>query len=198
MRCWGATAENVRQVPSAGGSIVATDAASWGAYRGARWHTGAPRPNRTCVLVPTRYAVGQRSTQDDRWIGSELCLGHGLDVAVGVEVSVEARAAAMIGAKGGDEPRAHLWIARQPRDRLGWSLDHEYAALGVPVWSSAFGEMAWRRNEPAVHIVAPEADRPRLYSAMRASASADEHIEAYRRDNDWAARFALIAECLGV
>ena len=73
---------------------------------------------------------------------------------------------------------------------------YEYAALGVPVWSTAFGEMALRSGEPAVHLVAAGTDWRRLFGTTCATQLSDEFVAEFRKANDWAARFAAIADCL--
>lgn len=86
------------------------------------------------------------------------------------------------------------------RSRLTASVDpikyYEYAALGVPVWSTAFGEMALRGGEPAVHLVAAGTDWRRLFGTTYATQLSDEFVAEFRKANDWAARFAAIADCL--
>ena len=86
------------------------------------------------------------------------------------------------------------------RNRLTASVDpikyYEYAALGVPVWSTAFGEMALRGGEPAVHLVAAGTDWRRLFGTTCATQLSDEFVAEFRKANDWAARFAAIADCL--
>ena len=84
--------------------------------------------------------------------------------------------------------------------RLTASVDpikyYEYMALGVPVWSTPFGEMAWRGGEHGVRLVERGVDWPSLYREAIATAIDRGAVSLFRRQNDWAARLGVVAECL--
>ncbi len=66
---------------------------------------------------------------------------------------------------------------------------YEYRALGLPVISTLFGEMANRQHEPGVFLVDERHDFDRVVGvALTFRFKADE-IEAFRRANSWQARF---------
>lgn len=80
--------------------------------------------------------------------------------------------------------------------RLTASVDpikyYEYRALGVPILSTTFGEMAWRRGEPGVFLVESGMPPDRVHSALEGALrwrGSAENIQAFRRANTWDARF---------
>lgn len=66
---------------------------------------------------------------------------------------------------------------------------YEYRALGVPVWTTAFGTMRARAGEPGVSTIASGGDWRTLVDALDAFEDPPARVEAFRRDNDWRARF---------
>ncbi|MEZ5741557.1 MAG: glycosyl transferase [Burkholderiaceae bacterium] len=78
-------------------------------------------------------------------------------------------------------------------NRLTASVDpikyYEYRALGLPVLSTRFGEMAFRQNEPGVFLSAADDDLAAVAArALRETADAGER-QAFIAANSWAARF---------
>jgi hypothetical protein len=79
-------------------------------------------------------------------------------------------------------------------NRLTASVDpikyYEYRALGLPVISTRFGEMAQRGQEPGVWIVDDGTDLRK--TALEALASQSDHstIHQFRQNNLWANRFS--------
>lgn len=73
---------------------------------------------------------------------------------------------------------------------------YEYLSLGVPVWSTAFGPMALRENEPHVSLVRSGASWGQLLRAVRERPIARRQTERFRSANDWSARFALLRTSL--
>lgn len=66
---------------------------------------------------------------------------------------------------------------------------YEYRALGLPIISTQFGEMAQRGDEPGVFLADEFSDLANLtYSAINHSCSASE-IEEFRAKNSWDVRF---------
>jgi hypothetical protein len=66
---------------------------------------------------------------------------------------------------------------------------YEYRATGLPVLSTAFGEMVFRRDLPGVFLIDGQQDLPsRVQSALAYRAEAGE-VQAFRAQNSWAARF---------
>lgn len=66
---------------------------------------------------------------------------------------------------------------------------YEYRALGLPVLSSRFGEMARREGEPGVFLVdARAALAPQVCHALRHRDNEDE-IRLFQAKNSWTARF---------
>jgi hypothetical protein len=82
--------------------------------------------------------------------------------------------------------------------RLTASVDpikyYEYRALGMPVISTRFGEMAQRGQEPGVWIVDEGTDLRQ--TALEALASQSDHstIHQFRENNLWANRFSATHE----
>ena len=66
---------------------------------------------------------------------------------------------------------------------------YEYRALGLPVLSSRFGEMARRDGEPGVFLMeARAALGPQVRRALRHRDS-DDAVRRFQADNSWTARF---------
>ena len=66
---------------------------------------------------------------------------------------------------------------------------YEYRALGLPVLSTRFGEMARREREPGVFLVeARAALGPQVHRALRHRDS-DDAIRLFRANNSWRVRF---------
>lgn len=81
------------------------------------------------------------------------------------------------------------FIRNQLTDGVDPIKYYEYRAMGLPVISTAFGEMKLRGAEPATFLVdAPEQLGGAVEAALRSQAGAAE-IETYRVENSWAARF---------
>jgi len=82
------------------------------------------------------------------------------------------------------------------RNRLTASVDpikyYEYRALGLPVLSTRFGEMALRDRELGVWIVDEDTDLRKV--AVEALASRSDHaaIEQFREAHRWAQRFSAM------
>jgi glycosyltransferase involved in cell wall biosynthesis len=66
---------------------------------------------------------------------------------------------------------------------------YEFRALGLPVISTRFGEMARRCFEPGVFLIEKTADFRTLIDAVLAYNSNGDEIEAFRTENNWSARF---------
>jgi glycosyltransferase involved in cell wall biosynthesis len=69
---------------------------------------------------------------------------------------------------------------------------YEYRALGLPVISSAFGEMARRRGCDGVYLTNPEAPITEMAELVRealTSCTTAECTGQFRRDNSWESRF---------
>lgn len=72
---------------------------------------------------------------------------------------------------------------------------YEYRAMGIPIVSTAFGEMALRREEPGVYLVddgTPDSLNDALVRAM-SWRSSSESLAAFRLANTWEARFDAAA-----
>jgi len=67
---------------------------------------------------------------------------------------------------------------------------YEYRAAGLPVLSTAFGEMRWRTAEPAVHLIRRGMDFPRLRNRLVAQTpDSTEELARFRMENAWPSRF---------
>jgi hypothetical protein len=79
-------------------------------------------------------------------------------------------------------------------NRLTASVDpikyYEYRALGLPVISTRFGEMAQREQEPGVWIVNQGTDLHKTAVEALASKSDRSTIHQFRENNLWANRFS--------
>ncbi|WP_258232528.1 glycosyl transferase [Pseudomonas brassicacearum] len=82
------------------------------------------------------------------------------------------------------------------RNRLTASVDpikyYEYRALGLPVISTRFGEMALRDREPGVWIVDKDTDLRKAAVEALASRSDPSAVEQFREAHRWARRFSAI------
>lgn len=81
-------------------------------------------------------------------------------------------------------------------NRLTASVDpikyYEYRALGLPVISTRFGEMALRDREPGVWIVDQGTDLRNTVAAALASQSDHATVQQFRQAHLWAKRFSAI------
>ncbi|MFI0396348.1 glycosyltransferase family protein [Paracoccus jiaweipingae] len=79
------------------------------------------------------------------------------------------------------------------RDRLTASVDpikfYEYRALGMPVISTPFGDMAARGGQDGVFLVQGAGDLPAAIQAARQQVGPRRIDPAFARDNSWQARF---------
>ena len=67
---------------------------------------------------------------------------------------------------------------------------YEYRAAGLPVLSTAFGEMRWRAAEPAVHLIRRGMDFPGLCNRLAAQTpNSTEALARFRMENAWQSRF---------
>jgi hypothetical protein len=66
---------------------------------------------------------------------------------------------------------------------------YEYRALGLPVLSSAFGEMARRRGYDGVYLVDRNANMTELVSEALANCAAPQSAAQFRMNNSWENRF---------
>ena len=79
------------------------------------------------------------------------------------------------------------------RNTLTFSVDpikyYEYCALGLPVVSSAFGEMALRGSVEGVYLIAQKSDVGKVIDQALAYRANQEHVLQFRKDNSWKKRF---------
>jgi hypothetical protein len=66
---------------------------------------------------------------------------------------------------------------------------YEYRSLGVPVWSTAFGEMLYRNGTHGVTHISHDSDWSELWDGARAHVGRCEEIASFRRSVDWSRRF---------
>jgi len=67
---------------------------------------------------------------------------------------------------------------------------YEYRATGLPVLSTAFGEMRRRMADPAVHLIYRGMDFPDLRKRVVAQApNSTEELVRFRQENAWRSRF---------
>lgn len=66
---------------------------------------------------------------------------------------------------------------------------YEYRALGLPVISTQFGEMALRRGEPGVFLTDGKSDLSAAVSSAMAYQSDTDEVEEFRLANSWGVRF---------
>jgi glycosyltransferase involved in cell wall biosynthesis len=69
---------------------------------------------------------------------------------------------------------------------------YEYRSMGVPVWSTAFGEMKSRGHTEGVTHISRKSDWPRLWEQARATTVTPEAIASFRAEVDWTRRFEPI------
>lgn len=66
---------------------------------------------------------------------------------------------------------------------------YEYRALGLPIISSAFGEMALRGEQNGVWLIDAHTDLKKLIERASASVNCVNHIGEFRKTNSWESRF---------
>ena len=66
---------------------------------------------------------------------------------------------------------------------------YEYRALGLPVLSSAFGEMTRRRGHNGVYLIDRNANMTELVSEALANCATAESTAHFRLNNSWERRF---------
>ncbi|MBI0329567.1 glycosyltransferase [Burkholderia plantarii] len=71
---------------------------------------------------------------------------------------------------------------------------YEYRSLGVPVWSTAFGEMVHRGHADGVTQVTSGSDWRALWDDARTAAISAEAVASFRREVDWSRRFDPMIE----
>lgn len=72
---------------------------------------------------------------------------------------------------------------------------YEYAALGLPVLSTSFGEMINRGGQPGVFLIDDNSDLQATVEKAVNFRSDPEKIKSFRADNDWSNRFGpLLAD----
>jgi glycosyltransferase involved in cell wall biosynthesis len=69
---------------------------------------------------------------------------------------------------------------------------YEYRSMGVPVWSTAFGEMKFRDHTDGVTYISRESDWPRLWEQALATAVCPDEIASFRAEVDWTKRLQPI------
>lgn len=75
---------------------------------------------------------------------------------------------------------------------------YEYRGMGLPVWSTEFGEMQKRRYEDGVVHITPRSDWSSLYEKCKTFQMSEPELRAFRDENDWGVRFRnLIANDMG-
>ena len=83
-------------------------------------------------------------------------------------------------------------------DELTRSVDpvkyYEYRALGLPVWSTAFGTMTNRCDGRSTYRIAHGIDWQALHADTLAAPLDERDTLAFRAANDWSVRFATVAE----
>lgn len=70
---------------------------------------------------------------------------------------------------------------------------YEYRALGVPVWSTVFGEMERRVGTPGTYAISHGANWRELVTITRAFSVSPADVRAFRIAHDWSARFSDLA-----
>lgn len=66
---------------------------------------------------------------------------------------------------------------------------YEYRALGLPVVSTAFGEMALREECDGVYLIDRHSDMAKVISQALADTTTPESIAEFRKNNSWENRF---------
>lgn len=70
---------------------------------------------------------------------------------------------------------------------------YEYRSMGLPVWSTAFGEMQWRGPADGVSHVSRDTDWRKLWADNQSAAVPSlDAVTSFRREIDWGQRFAPI------
>ncbi len=67
---------------------------------------------------------------------------------------------------------------------------YEYRAMGLPVLTTHFGEMEYRKNEPGVFFMDQSNLRASVTQALHFQ-DTPENIQQFRQYNDWSSRFAF-------
>lgn len=75
---------------------------------------------------------------------------------------------------------------------------YELRALGVPVWSTAFGSMKNRLQEQGVSHIHSGADWQKLWASLPTTNPDMQHIQSFRDSHDWEQRFRDIPAWLGL
>lgn len=70
---------------------------------------------------------------------------------------------------------------------------YEYRALGVPVWSTAFGEMERRVGTPGTYAIFSGVNWRELLARTQAFSVSPGEVHAFRIAHDWSARFSGLA-----
>jgi glycosyltransferase involved in cell wall biosynthesis len=87
------------------------------------------------------------------------------------------------------------------RNRLTRSVDpikyYEYRSLGLPVWSSDFGEMSWRDGHDGVVKIKSGLNWRNLWQHRSELVCSPEQLAEFRRKYDWNVRFSQLASCIG-
>lgn len=73
---------------------------------------------------------------------------------------------------------------------------YELRALGVPVWSTAFGSMTARLDEQGVSHIYRGVDWRALWAGLANNRIDLHRIQDFRERNDWQTRFAELSACL--
>jgi hypothetical protein len=73
---------------------------------------------------------------------------------------------------------------------------YEYRALGIPVISTPFGEMATRRGDSRVLLTEQPGQAREQIAALLAASDTAESTAQFRQRHDWAARFEPLAALL--
>jgi hypothetical protein len=86
------------------------------------------------------------------------------------------------------------------RNKLTESVDpikyYEYRALGLPVLSSAFGEMLHHRQSNGVFVIEQRSEIIASIDAALAHLDSIDQIEKFRKANSWGQRFSAANICL--
>lgn len=69
---------------------------------------------------------------------------------------------------------------------------YEYRSMGLPVWSTAFGEMRFRRAEQGVVHLTSDGDWERLWAQAREGVTSLDATMSFRAEVDWTTRFEPI------
>lgn len=69
---------------------------------------------------------------------------------------------------------------------------YEYRSMGLPVWSTGFGEMRFRAAEQGVVHLTRDADWGRLWAQAREGATSLDATMSFRAEVDWSNRFEPI------